>query len=128
MNDDRTDLAAQASRRALARAAAKWERIAAASPKGAYAALLANYLTPTHRDDPARGCAFASLGSGDSMTDSSSCARSNLARPLLGLLVRSLSIRRSAAATRSRARSSRQRYTAEAPAACVSCAVPSPLS
>ena len=30
---------------------------------GAYAALLANYLTPTHRDDPARGCAFASLGS-----------------------------------------------------------------
>jgi TetR/AcrR family transcriptional repressor of nem operon len=63
MNDDRTDLAAQASRRALARTAAKWERIAAASPKGAYAALLANYLTPTHRDDPAQGCAFASLGS-----------------------------------------------------------------
>jgi len=58
MNDDRTDLAAQASRRALARAAAKRERIAAASPKGAYAALLANYLTPTHRDDPARGCAL----------------------------------------------------------------------
>jgi TetR/AcrR family transcriptional repressor of nem operon len=57
------DLAAQASRRALARSAAKWERIAAGSPKGAYAALLANYLTPTHRDDPARGCAFASLGS-----------------------------------------------------------------
>jgi TetR/AcrR family transcriptional repressor of nem operon len=26
-------------------------------------ALLANYLTPTHRDDPARGCARASLGS-----------------------------------------------------------------
>jgi hypothetical protein len=41
----------------------------------------------------------------DSMTDSSSCARSNPARPLLGLLPRSLSIRRSAAATRSRARS-----------------------
>ena len=57
------DLAAQASRRALARSAAKWERIAAGSPKDAYAALLANYLTPTHRDDPARGCAFASLAS-----------------------------------------------------------------
>jgi TetR/AcrR family transcriptional repressor of nem operon len=56
------DLAAQASRRSLARAAAKWERIAAAAPpKKAYAALLANYLTPTHRDDPGRGCAFASL-------------------------------------------------------------------
>jgi TetR/AcrR family transcriptional repressor of nem operon len=57
------DLAAQASRRTLARSAAKWERVAAGSPKGAYAALLANFLTPTHRDDPARGCAFASLGS-----------------------------------------------------------------
>jgi len=56
------DLAAQASRRSLARAAAKWERIAAAAPeKKAYAALLANYLTSTHRDDPGRGCAFASL-------------------------------------------------------------------
>jgi hypothetical protein len=41
----------------------------------------------------------------DSMTDSPSCARSNPARPLLGLLLRSLSIRRNAAATRSRARS-----------------------
>jgi TetR/AcrR family transcriptional regulator, transcriptional repressor for nem operon len=57
------DLKAQASRRSLTRAAAKWERIAAGSPNSAYAALLANYLTPTHRDDPARGCAFASLGS-----------------------------------------------------------------
>jgi TetR/AcrR family transcriptional repressor of nem operon len=55
------DLAAQASRRSLARAAAKWERIAADSPEGAYAALLANYLTATHRDEPARGCAFSSL-------------------------------------------------------------------
>ena len=35
------DLVAQASRRALARSAAKWERVAAGSPKGAYAALLA---------------------------------------------------------------------------------------
>ena len=41
----------------------------------------------------------------NSMTCSSSCARSNPARPLLGLFVRSLSIRRSAASTRSRARS-----------------------
>ena len=41
----------------------------------------------------------------DSMTDSSSCARCNPARPLSGLLLGSLSIRRSAAATRSRARS-----------------------
>ena len=39
------------------------------------------------------------------MSDSSSYARSNPVCPLLGLLLRSLSIRRSAAATRSRARS-----------------------
>ena len=39
------------------------------------------------------------------MTASSSYARSNPACPLLGLLLRSLSIWRSAAATRSRARS-----------------------
>jgi TetR/AcrR family transcriptional repressor of nem operon len=55
------DLAAQASRQSLARAAAKWQRIADAAPENVYAALLANYLTPTHRDDPAHGCAFASL-------------------------------------------------------------------
>jgi hypothetical protein len=41
----------------------------------------------------------------NSTTDSSRCARFNPARPLLGWLVQSLSIRRSAAATRSRARS-----------------------
>jgi hypothetical protein len=41
----------------------------------------------------------------DSMTDSSSCARFNPARPRLGLPLRSFSVRRSAAATRSHARS-----------------------
>ena len=41
----------------------------------------------------------------DSMMCSANCARSNPARPQLGLFVRSFSIRRSAAATRSRARS-----------------------
>src|SRR4029079_19682687 len=45
------DLAAQASRRSLARAVAKWERIAADSTEDAYAALPANYLTATHRDE-----------------------------------------------------------------------------
>jgi hypothetical protein len=42
----------------------------------------------------------AAQSSCDSMTDSSSCARSSPARPLLALLLRSFSIRRSAAATR----------------------------
>ena len=50
-------------------------------------------------------CSSPGKRSCDSMMCSSSCARSSPARPRLGLFVRSLSIRRSAAATRSRARS-----------------------
>jgi TetR/AcrR family transcriptional regulator, transcriptional repressor for nem operon len=55
------DLVAQASRRTMARAAANWGRIAAEAPERPYAALLRHYLTPQHRDEPERGCAFASL-------------------------------------------------------------------
>jgi hypothetical protein len=55
-------------------------------------------------DDAPDGQAHGVLRSCDSMLFSSSCARSNPARPRLGLLVWSLSIRRSAASTRSRAR------------------------
>jgi TetR/AcrR family transcriptional regulator, transcriptional repressor for nem operon len=56
------DLVAQASRRTMAQAAANWERVVAKAPDRPYAALLRHYLTPRHRDDPARGCAFAALG------------------------------------------------------------------
>src|ERR1700688_2937319 len=56
------DLVAQASRRAMARSAAHWERAVAEAPKDPYAALLRRYLTTAHRDDPGRGCMFASLG------------------------------------------------------------------
>lgn len=56
------DLAARASRRTMARAAANWQRVAADAPAQPYAALLQRYLTPRHRDDPGRGCAFAALG------------------------------------------------------------------
>jgi TetR/AcrR family transcriptional repressor of nem operon len=85
------DLAAQASRRSLVRAAAKWERIAAASPLKAYAALLANYLTPTHRDDPARGCAFASLS--NDAARGGKAVRAGFAeglQPFLGVLAESI--------------------------------------
>jgi len=85
------DLAAQASRRSLVRAAAKWERIAAASPRKAYAALLANYLTPTHRDDPARGCAFASLS--NDAARGGKAVRAAFAeglQPFLGVLAQSI--------------------------------------
>ena len=55
------DLVAQASRRTMARAAVNWARAVAEAPDQPYAALLRRYLTPRHRDDPGRGCAFASL-------------------------------------------------------------------
>jgi TetR/AcrR family transcriptional regulator, transcriptional repressor for nem operon len=58
------DLVAQASRRAMARAAASWSKVIANASDDPYAALLKHYLTPRHRDDPGRGCVFAAL-SGD---------------------------------------------------------------
>jgi TetR/AcrR family transcriptional repressor of nem operon len=58
------DLVAQASRRAMARAAVNWAKVVADSPEEPYAALLKHYLSPRHRDDPGKGCAFAAL-SGD---------------------------------------------------------------
>jgi TetR/AcrR family transcriptional repressor of nem operon len=56
------DLVAQASRRTMARAVANWTRLVEAAPDSPYAALLAHYLSPKHRDDPGKGCAFAALG------------------------------------------------------------------
>jgi TetR/AcrR family transcriptional repressor of nem operon len=56
------DLMAQASQRSMARAAFNWRKVIADSPDDPYAALLNNYLSPRHRDDPGRGCAFAALG------------------------------------------------------------------
>jgi len=56
------DLVAQASERAMARAAANWSKVIADAPKNPYAALLKHYLSPRHRDDPGQGCAFAALG------------------------------------------------------------------
>lgn len=56
------DLAAQASRRAMRRSAAVWQGVVSDAPDHPYAALLDHYLSPRHRDDPGRGCAFAALG------------------------------------------------------------------
>jgi TetR/AcrR family transcriptional repressor of nem operon len=56
------DLVAQASRRTMTRAEANWTKLVEAAPDNPYAALLAHYLSPKHRDDPGKGCAFAALG------------------------------------------------------------------
>jgi TetR/AcrR family transcriptional repressor of nem operon len=58
------DLVAQASERTMAGAAVNWEKIVAGAKTNPYAALLAHYLSPRHRDEPGHGCAFAAL-SGD---------------------------------------------------------------
>jgi len=55
------DLVAEASRRSMARAAGNWARIVADAPDKPYAALLAHYLSASHRDEPGEGCAFAAL-------------------------------------------------------------------
>jgi len=55
------DLVAEASRRSMARAAGNWARIVADAPDKPYAALLAHYLSASHRDEPGKGCAFAAL-------------------------------------------------------------------
>jgi TetR/AcrR family transcriptional repressor of nem operon len=62
--ESKDDLTAQASERAMARAATNWGKIVADAPNKPYAALLKHYLSPRHRDDPGQGCAFAAL-SGD---------------------------------------------------------------
>ena len=56
------DLVAQASRRAMARAAANWGKTVADAPDEPFAALLKHYLSPRHRDEPGQGCVFAALG------------------------------------------------------------------
>ncbi len=56
------DLVAQACRKVTAQAAENWQKTAAKSPDDAYAALLAHYLQPRHRDEPGQGCVFAALG------------------------------------------------------------------
>jgi TetR/AcrR family transcriptional regulator, transcriptional repressor for nem operon len=55
------DLVAQASTRAMARAATNWERIVEGAPDEPFTALLKHYLSPRHRDDPGKGCVFAAL-------------------------------------------------------------------
>jgi TetR/AcrR family transcriptional repressor of nem operon len=56
------DLVAQSSKRTMARAEENWSKVTASDPTEPFAALLGHYLSPRHRDDPGRGCAFAALG------------------------------------------------------------------
>jgi TetR/AcrR family transcriptional repressor of nem operon len=99
------DLVAQASRRAMARAAVNWTKVVADAPKEPYAALLKHYLSPRHRDDPGKGCAFAAL-SGDAARGSKTVRKAFAEglRPLIDILAetipgRSKAVRRRKALT-----------------------------
>jgi TetR/AcrR family transcriptional repressor of nem operon len=78
------DLVAQASERAMARAAVNWERVATDAPDKPYAALLKHYLSPRHRDDPGKGCVFAALAADAARCDKS--VRSAFAEGLQSLI------------------------------------------
>jgi TetR/AcrR family transcriptional repressor of nem operon len=85
------DLIAQASRRTMDRAVANWTKLVEAAPDNSYAALLEHYLSPKHRDDPGKGCAFAALG--NDAARSGKTVRKAFAEglaPLLDILARSM--------------------------------------
>ncbi len=57
------DLAAQASRRALASAFGRWSAAAAANPEDPLGAVIAFYLSTGHREERKEGCPIVALGS-----------------------------------------------------------------
>jgi TetR/AcrR family transcriptional repressor of nem operon len=95
------DLVAQASKRAMARAATNWERVVADAPDTPFAALLKHYLSERHRDDPGKGCVFAALAADASR--SGKVVRSAFAEglePLLDILTDAIPDRSKAARRR----------------------------
>ena len=60
--DSKDDLAVEASRRALAGSAARWQLIVAEARDKPYPAVIEHYLSSRHRDEPAAGCALSALG------------------------------------------------------------------
>src|SRR6476660_4280419 len=59
----KNDLAAQASKRAMVSAAARWENAARAHDDDPLKAIVAFYLSTGHRDEKMDGCPIAALGS-----------------------------------------------------------------
>lgn len=56
------DLMAQACAHALEGGIRKWEKLAEADPSHPLKAIVASYVSASHRDNPAQGCAIATLG------------------------------------------------------------------
>lgn len=81
------DLAAQACERAVAGTLEKWNQYVAQAPDEPLALLVSQYLSTRHRDNPGKGCVFASLG-GETVRQSSSVRRTVTAglRSMIDLL------------------------------------------
>ena len=60
--ESKDDLKAQACEQAAARTLQRWRDAAAKAPENGLAALVAAYVTPSHRDHPGTGCVVAALG------------------------------------------------------------------
>jgi TetR/AcrR family transcriptional repressor of nem operon len=58
------DLIEQACAHALARSARGWQKAADEAEGDALGALVARYVSPRHRDNPATGCAFSTVAAG----------------------------------------------------------------
>jgi TetR/AcrR family transcriptional regulator, transcriptional repressor for nem operon len=58
----KTDLVAKACERALEHSASKWSKVAETAGNEAFARMVMNYLSQTHRDQPSTGCVLSSLG------------------------------------------------------------------
>jgi TetR/AcrR family transcriptional regulator, transcriptional repressor for nem operon len=88
-------LVAAASAAALARSAARWERIARDElPAGALARIVGNYLDAAHVAEPERGCVLATLGPEVARRHGARAAITDSLRRMLGALEQCLPGRR----------------------------------
>lgn len=87
--ESKEDLAAEASRSALARTAERWSKLVERTPERPLQALARHYLSDRHRKDRAEGCVLASLGADAARQDGPvRSAFGEGLKPLINLLAR----------------------------------------
>lgn len=87
--ESKDDLAAEASRAALARSAATWGRIIDREKSDPLPALVHHYLSERHRDEPANACIFTTLAPDAARRGGAvQAAFTDGLKPLIDLLVR----------------------------------------
>lgn len=87
--ESKDELAAEASRGALARTAERWSKLVKGAPERPLQALVRHYLSDRHRQDRAEGCVLASLGADAARQDKPvRAAFVEGLKPLINLLAR----------------------------------------